>query len=64
MKRTLIVLMLYLLLFGVLFVIAAYDYFNRISIVDIGFSASITNLLIVVLSGVGLLKTLWHIYAF
>ncbi|MBN2367994.1 hypothetical protein JXC34_03170 [Candidatus Woesearchaeota archaeon] len=62
MKKGIIVLMLYLVLFSALFFLSMYNFMTHSSILDIGFSEKTTNLLLILLSMAGIMKSVWHIY--
>jgi hypothetical protein len=64
MKKAIIILILYLLLFTGLFIISVYDYFNKISLIEIGLEKATTSLIIIALSGIGVIKTVWNIYSY
>ena len=61
MKDSITALMLYLVLFTVLFFFSAYNFLNGVSMVRIGLSAQATNGIILGLSFLGILKTVWHL---
>jgi hypothetical protein len=64
MRRSIVVLMLYLLLFGVLFIVSLYNYFNNVMPFDIGFSVKMTNIIILGLCFLGIIKSVWHLVTF
>ncbi len=63
MKRTILFLLAYLLLFTVMFGIGVYNYANNSSFLNIGLSAARTNFVMLVLSVLGIIKTAWHIFS-
>lgn len=64
MKWNMFMLFGYLIMFAGLFFISLYDYLTNRPIVDIGLPEKVTNLGILVLSFLGIVKTFWHIYRF
>ena len=60
----LIFLIGYLLIFGALFLIALFDYNKGKTMLDMGFDPALTNIMIMTLSFVGLLKSIYHLYIF
>ena len=64
MKTSMLVLMAYLVLFGLLVIMSLYDTINHTEIVSIGVPIPGVNFMIFILSAIGFIKTLWHIVAF
>jgi len=61
-KRDLTGLLIFLVLFGVFLIASLISYFNGSALLDFrGLPAKITDLLIAVLSLIGLIRTLWHL---
>ncbi len=63
-RKTIVVLMLYLTLFTIFFAVAVYNYYKDIPVFEIGLSGKVTDIFLIVLSVLGILKTGWHIYSF
>ena len=63
-NREIIFLTLYLILFASLFFLALYDYHRGESLVSFGFDPGLTNIMIMALSFMGVIKTIYHIYRF
>lgn len=61
MKSQLIVLMSYLVIFGIVTIIGILDYFGNIVLVDLGLPTRITNGIIIFLGIAGIIKTLIYI---
>ena len=65
MKKTIIILMLYLLFFGLFFGVSLYNYQQNTALFEfIGVSNRLSDLSLIVLSIFGILKTGWHIFSF
>lgn len=62
MRKTIIALLIYLLIFTVLFFIAWYNYLINVPVIRLGIGADKSNLLVMVLSFMGILKTTVHIF--
>lgn len=63
-KRTMIVLILYLIMFAVFFAVSIINYIENKAVFKIGLSYKITDLMLIVLSVLGILKTGYHIHSF
>ncbi|MFH1399867.1 MAG: hypothetical protein ABIG95_07225 [Candidatus Woesearchaeota archaeon] len=61
LRRTVIALLLYLGLFTLLFFIALYSYTQDVPVVVLGLGAKKTDMLIMALSFIGVIKTTLHI---
>lgn len=61
MKNTLIALSIYLLIFTAMFFLSWYDILNSVSIFSIGFGARNIDMIVMVFSFLGILKTTVHI---
>lgn len=64
MKKSMIVFLGYLMIFAAIFAIATYDFMHNKAFISIGLSASITSLMLMLLSALAVLKTTWHIWTF
>ena len=64
MKKSIIILLIYLLLFTIIFGLTVFNYFHNISVLKIGISAKIVNISIALLSAAAIVKTTWHLYSF
>ena len=62
--KHIIALLLYLLIFAAIFGLAVFDYIHNMTIIEIGISTQIVNLMIIFLSALAILKTVWHIYSY
>lgn len=62
MRKALVAMMLYLVVFGFLALLSLYGYLHRSTIIDVGMPVQFTNLLILVLSIGGMVKSVWHIH--
>lgn len=62
MKRHTIALMLYLLLFGGLFVASLHNFVLQQSFFYIGLPGKSMDILILALSFFGVIKTIWHLH--
>lgn len=60
----LIFLIGYLLIFGALFLIALYSFSNGKTLVNLGFDPKTTNIMMMALSFVGIIKSIYHLYIF
>ena len=63
MKRSIIVLIMYLLIFTALFFLSLYNYAADTAVFEIGLSTKMTNLMVMILSVLGVAKSVWHIYS-
>ncbi len=63
MKKGIIALKIYLLIFTILFGISFYGHYTGLNILDLDvrFPYATTNLAIMIISVAGIVKTLWHI---
>lgn len=60
--REIMFMFAYLLIFAALFFLALYDYHEGSALVDFGFEPELTNIFIMMLSLVGIIKTIYHLY--
>lgn len=63
-NREILFLIAYLIIFAALFLLSLYDYHRGESFVNFGFEPSVTNIFMMILSFLGVLKTIYHIYRF
>jgi hypothetical protein len=61
MKKTVIALLVYLFFFTVLFFLAMRSYNQQVSLIPLGFGAAKSDLIVMILSFLGILKTTIHI---
>jgi len=61
MKLNIFLLMAYLLVFGLVLVIAIVDNLRSVPIINIGLSAFTINSIVMVISILGMFKSIWHI---
>jgi len=64
MRRDMIALLMYLVLFGIVAILSIYQYFNSIPILEIGMSSSSINLIVFTISMLGMAKSLYHLFKF
>ena len=64
MKKSMLILILYLLLFALMFAVSVYNYMINEPVLDLGMSARMTNMGLIFLSVLGILKSTWHIISF
>ena len=60
MRRSILWLMAYLIIFGVLFIVSLHNFIIRESFFEIGLPGQSLDILIMIMSFLGILKTLWH----
>jgi len=63
MKKHVMALLLYLLIFGIIFGLAVFDYMHNRPILELGFSTQLVNLMIILLSALAVVKTAWHLHS-
>ncbi|MBT3464555.1 hypothetical protein HN827_00690 [archaeon] len=63
-KRTIAILLIYLLMFVMLFFLVLYDLNHKIMIFDIGLNYYIINIIVLITTFFGIIKTVWHIYTY
>lgn len=64
MKKGIIPFLLYLLIFAVMFFVSYYAYLQNIALVEIGVGARNLNLIMMVLSVIAILKTVYHLVTY
>jgi hypothetical protein len=64
MKKRLLALLAYLLIFAIIFGLSIFDYMHNLAVLEIGMSAKIVDLIIILLSALSVLKTVWHIHSY
>ncbi|MEM4397963.1 MAG: hypothetical protein QW757_05065 [Candidatus Woesearchaeota archaeon] len=63
-NKNLLILELYLIIFTIIFFVSLYSYFNNLSLISINLSEKLTNLIIMALSALSILKTDYHILTY
>ncbi len=61
MKKDILALMVYVVLFALVFLLSVFDYLNSIPIFNIGLPALTIDLIVAFLSLIGLIKSMLHI---
>lgn len=62
MREALIAMMIYLGIFGLLLIVSLISLVRGVAIFNIGIPATAVNSLVLALSAIGLLKSMWHIH--
>lgn len=61
MKKDILALMVYVVLFGLVLLASLYSLILGLRIINVGLSAVYVDFFVAVLSAFGLLKSLWHL---
>lgn len=61
-KLSIYTFMMYLVLFALVFFLSLYDYIRQIPIINIGGPPLTINLFVLLLSFLGLVKTIWYMW--
>lgn len=61
MKKDILALMVYVVLFALVFLLSVFDYLNSVPIFNIGLPALTIDLIVAFFSLIGLIKSMWHI---
>jgi hypothetical protein len=62
MKKNIVALLIYLGIFAAIFGLSVYSYLHDIALFDIGMSAQIIDLMVILLSSLAIIKTTYHLY--
>lgn len=63
-KISLVSLLVFMVLFGLIFLLSFFDYIMHVPVVDIGIPPLTIDIVVMLLSLAGLVKSLWHILSY